>query len=90
MAERNGNVSGNSPPHSGSGSTEENGRRTAGADDTMRDAERRAEEMVDRAAERVAEFTSLLKQKLSQVVARAREEAEDIWAEAQSIRRGEQ
>jgi hypothetical protein len=50
----------------------------------------RAEEMVDRIAERVSHLTSVCGRKLLRLAARAREEAEDIWAEAQSIRRGEQ
>jgi hypothetical protein len=62
---------------------------TAFATDTARQAEQRAEELVDHAAQRVAEFTAALKRKLAQMAARAREEAEDIWAEAQSLRRGE-
>jgi hypothetical protein len=49
----------------------------------------RAEEMVDRMAERVSEFTSVWGRKVLRLAARAREEAEDIWAEAQAIRRGE-
>jgi hypothetical protein len=49
----------------------------------------RAEEMVDRIAERVSHYTSVWGRKLLRFAARAREEAEDIWAEAQSIRRGE-
>lgn len=47
----------------------------------------RAEELVDRLGERVGYFASLLNQRTRWAVARAREEAEDIWAEAQSIRR---
>jgi hypothetical protein len=50
---------------------------------------RRAEEMVDRMAERVGHYASVVGFKLMQWAARAREEAEDIWAEAQSIRRGD-
>jgi hypothetical protein len=57
-----------------------------GGDETMR----RAEEMIDRVAERVGEFTSYLGRKILRLGARAREEAEDMWAEAQSIRRGRQ
>jgi hypothetical protein len=49
----------------------------------------RAEEMVDRIAERVSELTSVWGRKVLRLAARAREEAEDIWAEAQAIRRGE-
>jgi hypothetical protein len=103
MADRNLNISENHPSSSGSQKTsggtetmaEENGHRldsnraSESASEAARQAEQRAEEMVDHAAQRVAEFTALLKRKLSQVVARAREEVEDIWAEAQSIRRGE-
>lgn len=104
MADRNINVSEKHPSPSDpqqvsageEGKLEKNGRRstdstrtTASSTDTAREAEQRAEELVDHAAQRVAEFTALLKQKLSIAVARAREEVEDIWAEAQSIRRGE-
>jgi hypothetical protein len=50
----------------------------------------RAEEMVDRLAEKLAHFTSVVGRKVLWLGARLREEAEDIWTEAQSIRRGEQ
>lgn len=50
-------------------------------------ATERAEEMLDRAGEQVGRFASLLSLRLRQVVALAREEAEDMWAEAQSMRR---
>ena len=46
-----------------------------------RPVEKRAEEMVERVSEQVAGFGRRL-------VARAREEVEDIVAEAQTIRRG--
>jgi hypothetical protein len=46
-----------------------------------RPAQERAEEIVERVAERVARFAR-------RFAARAREEAEDIVAEAQTIRRG--
>ncbi|MGI8747994.1 MAG: hypothetical protein ACR2J4_06560 [Deinococcus sp.] len=46
----------------------------------------RAEDMVDRAGERVGHLAALLGQRLRMWGGRAREEAEDIWAEAQSIR----
>ena len=49
----------------------------------------RAEEMVDHLAERVGHYAGVVGQKLMWFFARAREEAEDIWAEAQAIRRGE-
>jgi len=48
-----------------------------------RPVEERAEEIVGRVSEEVARFARRL-------VARAREEAEDIVAEAQSLRRGDQ
>ncbi len=50
---------------------------------------RRAEEMVDRFAERVGHYTGQLGHGLLRLAARAREEAEDIWADAQAVRRGE-
>jgi hypothetical protein len=50
-------------------------------------ATQRAEEMVDHMAERIGHFAGVLGHKLLWLVARAREEAEDIWAEAQSLRR---
>jgi hypothetical protein len=55
-----------------------------------RSSTERAEEIVDRVAERVSQLTSEWGRKLLRLAARAREEAEDIWAEAQSIRRGDQ
>ncbi len=48
----------------------------------------RAEEMVDRVAARVAQWTSSFGRTLLRFGARAREEAEDMWAEAQHIRHG--
>jgi hypothetical protein len=49
-----------------------------------------AEELTDRLGEHVTHFASLVGGKLLWLASRMREEAEDIWAEAQSIRRGEQ
>ncbi len=49
----------------------------------------RAEQIADRLAERCAEVTSACVRKLAWLTARAREAAEDLWAEAQSIRRKE-
>ncbi len=48
---------------------------------------RRAEEMVDRVGEQVGQWTSRLGHQLLRFGARAREEAEDMWAEAQDLRR---
>lgn len=55
------------------------------ADDRMA----RAEEIVDQLAEKVAHFTSVFGRQILWLGARLREEAEDIWEEAQSIRRGD-
>ena len=49
----------------------------------------RAEELVDRLGGRLGLFAGLATQRMRLLAARAREEAEDLWAEAQSIRRGE-
>lgn len=49
----------------------------------------RAEEMVDHLADRLGHYAGVIGQKFSWLFARAREEAEDIWAEAQALRRGE-
>ena len=50
-------------------------------------ATERAEEMLDRAGERVGRFASLLRLRLRRAAALTREEAEDLWAEVQSRRR---
>lgn len=50
---------------------------------------RRAEEMVDHMAERVGQMAGRLGHGILRLAARAREEAEDIWAEARSLSRGE-
>lgn len=49
----------------------------------------RAEEMVDHLAERIGHYAGVVGQKILWLFARAREEAEDIYAEAQALRRGE-
>ncbi len=49
--------------------------------------EARAEELVDQIGERLGHFATLVSQRAQWAIARAREEAEDIWAEAQEIRR---
>lgn len=46
----------------------------------------RAEILVDQWGERVGKFLSGAGYQLRKTAARAREEAEDIWAEAQTIR----
>lgn len=50
----------------------------------------RAEELVDQATQTVAIYARRLGLDLLKRAALAREELEDIWAEAQSIHRGEQ
>jgi hypothetical protein len=66
--------------------TEANGHaKEVAADERMK----RAEEMVDEVAKRVGELTGRLGHGLLWLAARAREEAEDIWAEARSISRGQ-
>jgi hypothetical protein len=57
-------------------------RRDADSASHQRPAEQRAEEIVELVSEQMTRFARRL-------VARAREEVEDIVAEAQSIRRGE-
>ena len=52
----------------------------------QRPATARAEDVIDQAGERVGQFAVLLGHRLQVFAARAREEAEDIWAEAQSMR----
>jgi hypothetical protein len=61
--------------------THEAEREDAGADASHRPVEERAEEIVERVAQQVTRFARRL-------AVRAREEAEDIVAEAQTIRRG--
>jgi hypothetical protein len=59
------------------------------ADGAREERLRRAEEMVDRVTERVGHYAGIIGHEILRFAARAREEAEDIWAEAQSLRRGE-
>jgi DNA-directed RNA polymerase specialized sigma subunit len=64
-----------------SATTDEAEREHAGANTRERPVEERAEQLVERVAEQVTRFARRL-------AVRAREEAEDIVAEAQTIRRG--
>ena len=59
---------------------------TAQAEEAGKPATERAEEMVDRMGQRLGHFTSLASLQIQRVVARAREDAEDMWVEAQNIR----
>ena len=52
-----------------------------------RETVQRAEEIVDHLGEQIGHYATLLGHGLLRLAARAREEAEDIWAEAQDIRR---
>lgn len=52
-------------------------------------ATERAEQMLDRVGERVGRYASLAGLRLRRMAAVAREEAEDVWAEAESVRRRE-
>jgi pyruvate/2-oxoglutarate dehydrogenase complex dihydrolipoamide acyltransferase (E2) component len=54
--------------------------------ETVRPATERAEELVDRAARGASYLASLAFLRLMRSASLAREEAEDIWAEAQSLR----
>jgi hypothetical protein len=49
----------------------------------------RAEQIADHLAEKCAAVTSACVRQLAWLTARAREAAEDLWAEAQSVRRKE-
>ncbi len=46
----------------------------------------RAEELVDRLGRRISHYTALTSLQILRATARVREEAEDMWAEAQNIR----
>jgi hypothetical protein len=61
----------------------------AGADTQERSSLDRVEEFMDQVGKKVGSFTSTLGKHLFRLGAHAREAAEDCWAEAQSIRRGE-
>jgi len=55
----------------------------------MPPAMERAEVLVDRLGVQLGHYLTIAGHQLRKAAALAREEAEDIWAEAQSIRRGE-
>jgi hypothetical protein len=56
------------------------------ADEARQQAMQRAEELADRLGEQVGHYVSLFGHSVLKWAARAREEAEDIWAEAQALR----
>lgn len=59
---------------------------SAAGEEARTEAMRRAEEMVDRWGEQVGQYISAFGRNILKWAARAREEAEDIWAEAQALR----
>ena len=71
---------------SASGPPGKNGAATAQGASAASDRVERAEQMIDQFAERVGHYTSVVGRQLLRLGMRAREEAEDMWAEAQSIR----
>jgi hypothetical protein len=60
--------------------------RTQRAEDGSQTA--RAEELVEGVTERVDDWSDKVADWVARVSSRTREELEDVWAEAQSIRRG--
>ena len=73
-------------PHADANGTSEQQASASSADEAREQAMRRAEEMVDRLGEQVGHYVSVFGHSILKWAARAREEAEDIWAEAQAIR----
>lgn len=57
------------------------------APDAMSPAMQRADELVDAAAQRLSVWGASAGKRLQIMLARLREEGDDIWAEAQSVRR---
>jgi pyruvate dehydrogenase E2 component (dihydrolipoamide acetyltransferase) len=60
--------------------------RGEGTEGTKRPATERADDLLNRASWAAGFFASMIGVRLARVVAFAREEAEDLWAEAQSMR----
>ena len=73
----------------GHGSNGIAGKSSGMGDDARQQAMRRAEELADRWAVQLGQFASSVGHGILKWAARAREEAEDIWAEAQAIRQGQ-
>jgi hypothetical protein len=73
----------------GTSSAAGNGDAPADAGHSSEERVRRAEEMVDRMAERIGYAAGRLGHGILWLASRAREEAEDMWAEARSLSRGE-
>ena len=58
----------------------------AAAEESRSQTMQRAEELADRLGEQVGHYVSSFGRSVLRWAARAREEAEDIWAEAQALR----
>lgn len=57
-------------------------------DEEPRSATERADELLDRTGQTVGAFASLAGYHVARIASFAREEVEDLWAEAQSLRAG--
>lgn len=66
--------------------TKASGTASAASGTSAQPATERAEQVFDEAGQRVGQFARTAEHYLRQFTARAREEAEDIWVEAQNIR----
>jgi hypothetical protein len=64
-----------------------NGTAVAQTEEAGRPATEQAEEMVDRVGQRISYSTALAGLQIQRAAARMREEAEDMWAQAQNLRR---
>lgn len=73
-------------PVSSDQSAQQSEQATGLTEEPNKPATRRAEEKLDDLAQRLGSLTATLKYNFQRTAARAREDAEDIWAEAQSIR----
>ena len=69
--------------HNGPAGPDANGQAQEAKDQAMR----QAEEMADHLAERIGYYASWLSRAVMRLAARAREEAADIWAEAEHLSR---
>jgi TolA-binding protein len=83
------NAASTEAPNRSSGEEAEKRETNEAAERAADEPMRRAEELVDRIGARVGEITAMLGHQLLRLGARVREEAEDIWAEAQNLRRGQ-
>jgi hypothetical protein len=87
MESNNGSPAGNGSAHTSSTNGTSNSPQAPADADAVT---ARAEEIVDRWANHISQFTSVWGRRAYRAAARVREEAQDFWAEAQSIRRGDQ